>query len=64
MRLVSPYTVLCFVIVWTVVFLLASRHFLFSAHQVNNTQSAILTCIYEISSSHGLNQRNISLFNS
>lgn len=33
MRLVSPFTVLVFVIVWTITFLLASRHFLFSAHQ-------------------------------
>ena len=34
MRLVSPYTVLVFVVIWTVVFLLAARNFLFSAHQV------------------------------
>ena len=34
MRLFSPYTVLLFVVVWTLVFLLASRWFLFSAHQV------------------------------
>ena len=34
MRLVSPYTVLVFVVVWTVVFLLAARNFLFNAHQV------------------------------
>lgn len=35
MRLVSPYSVLVFIIVWTIVFLLASRRFLFSAHQVS-----------------------------
>lgn len=34
MRLISPYTVLVFVIVWTIAFLMASRQFLFSAHQV------------------------------
>lgn len=35
MRLVSPYSVLVFIVVWTIVFLLASRQFLFSAHQVS-----------------------------
>ena len=34
MRIVSPYTVLGFVVVWTIVILLASRQFLFNAHQV------------------------------
>lgn len=33
MRIVSPYTVLGFVVVWTIVILLASRQFLFNAHQ-------------------------------
>jgi alpha-1,3-mannosyl-glycoprotein beta-1,2-N-acetylglucosaminyltransferase len=33
MRIVSPYTVLAFVVVWTIIILLASRQFLFNAHQ-------------------------------
>lgn len=41
MRLVSPFTVLVFVIVWTITFLLASRHFLFSAHQVGRYETFI-----------------------
>ena len=35
MRLVSPYTLCAFIIIWTFFFLFMSRHFLFNAHQVS-----------------------------
>lgn len=35
MRLVSPYTLCAFVIIWTLFFLFIARYFLFSAHQVS-----------------------------
>ena len=50
MRLVTPYTVIVFVVLWTVVFLLASRRFLFSAHQVNHLDSHIQTLLPTFSS--------------
>ncbi len=35
MRLVTPATVLVFVVVWTLVFLGFARYYLFSAHEVS-----------------------------
>ena len=35
MRLVSPYTLCLLIIVWSVLFLLSARYFLFNAHQVS-----------------------------
>jgi hypothetical protein len=49
MRIVSPYTVLAFVVVWTIIILLASRQFLFNAHQVSWFQHEEQKMVQELS---------------